>query len=313
MKIFVDKHLIRSLAQNPDKVANQLMEANVTEPITMGWSSLLEYLGLGTLLKDIPSFERDTPIFEASLSILYEEKIDGMLFDLYDRLFAEYLTYIKSLPEINAVFLLDKIKQERKQPAFLTSSRWLSWSLDAWEKALRENPSQTMHDLILYLAWDRMSVSLCRLFDFQTMDETFINGITTLRECLIESFQHILTQGKTSPSFYRLVEALFFYEMREENLYKHTEEEWVLLSQSFSVLLAQNELVDCFYIDNCLLPEKESSGKELNDCYLTFESPGRIQSLFKLAELIGQKLDLEVDLKWHFDLKQMRVICLRDV
>lgn len=310
MKIFADKQLIKSFAQIPHTIAKQSTILKLPSPITLEWPSLFAYIGLEALPKNIPTFDENEEIFQTCLTVLHEDKIDGMLFNLYDRLFAEYLTYIKSLPEINAAFLANKIQEEQQKASFLVVSKWLAPSLSNYERALIHNPSQIMHDLILYLAWDRMCVALGRLFDYQTTDAIFIRGLETLRKCLVESFQHITAQGKTSPSFYRLVEALFFYEMREENLDKHADNEWALLSQSFSVLLPQYELVDCYYIDNCLSLKNEAGDAMIQDRYLTFESKEKMDKRLELMLLMVQKLNAETDLEWKYSLRSSEIVYL---
>lgn len=310
MKIFVDKQLIKSFAQIPHTISKQSAILDLPLPITLGWPSLLDFIGLEDLFKNIPAFNENEAIFQTCLNVLHEDKVDGILFDLYDRLFAEYLTYIKSLPQIDPDFLTAKIQEELQKASFLSVSKWLGSSLLHYKQALTQTPALIMHDLILYLAWDRMCVALGRLFDYQTEDPIFIRGIETLRKCLIESFQHIALQGKTSPSFYRLTESLFFYEMREENLDKHSEEEWALLSQSFSVLLPQEEFVDCCYIDNALNTTSQRDSNTSRDKCLTFESEDKVYSRFKLAQLMMRKLSLESDFEWRYGLRSMEIVFL---
>jgi hypothetical protein len=228
---------------------------------------------------------------------------------VYDRLFIENLNQIKDLPQINASFLLRIIKEQREKRSFLLRKNKLSPSLSAYEAALTKEPAHTMHDLILYLAWDRMCVCMAHLFNHQSLDQTFIKGIEILKECLIESYQHIKQQGRTSPGIFRMLEALFFYQMREENIQKHSESEWTILSQSFLVLKAQNELLDFFYIDDAIvsknLPEKDND----TSTYLTLDSADMINSRLYLAQNMIAKLKTEIP-HWDYVLQPRKVFFL---
>lgn len=152
-----------------------------------------------------------------------------------------------------------------------------------------------MHDLILYLAWDRMCVCTARLFDYQSNDPKFIKGIRVLRDCLIESYQHIAQQGRTTPGIYRMIESVFFYQMREENLGKLLPAQWTILTQSFQALKGQDELADFFYIDDGVTLEKVlKMEEEDSECYLTLDSPNRVNARLSLAQCMMDQLKSEV-------------------
>ena len=176
--------------------------------------------------------------------------------------------------------------------------------LAAYETSLTENTSHTMHDLILYLAWDRMCVCMARLFDYQSTDPKFIKGIGVLRECLIESYQHIAQQARTIPSFYRMIEALFFYQVREENLQKHTAAEWTILSQSFEVLKEQDKLADFFYIDDAAI-----LNQKVEEDYVTLDSPHKVNARLSLAQYMMDKLKSEVP-SWGYTLHPKKIVYL---
>lgn len=286
MKLFADNQIIEMLARHPDEALKIPLLADSGNNLNFFWPSLLECLDLGSIFKGLPPFALEEPLYKAFLAALWVNQEKEALFYLYDSLFAECLTQIKGLPQINVTFLLHAIRQQ-KQPALAT-----------YEAALLENPSDTLHDLILYLAWDRMCVSVSRLFDYQTSDPAFIHSLEVLKECLIESYLHITQNGRTIPSLYRLIEALFFYEMREENLHKHPAEAWALLSQNFQILKAQDELADYYYIDGAGMP---LSG------YLTLDSPDKVNLRQALARHFMEKLKVEVP-EWHYELPTIKII-----
>lgn len=250
MKIVVDNQVAKLLD------SQALFEGE----IEFRWPSLLEYLGVGSLFLSFPDHTQEC------ISLLSShENVEA----IFDNLFAVILNQINALPEIQPTALLQSM-QERPHHA-----------LKAFENALTDKPKDIMHDLILYLGWDRMCVQMARLFDYQSTDSKYLKGIATLRECLIESFQHISQQGRTRPSLYRMLEAFLFYEMREENLERLTEAEWSVFSQSFQVLKAQDELADFFYIDDPVLPQTR---------YATFDSPDQVNARLAFAQTMLTRL-----------------------
>lgn len=267
MKIYPDNQLVKNL--------NELQKFGT---ICFGWTSLLEYLELGSLFSNLPSNDH---LVKACISSLYTYRDKNDLFDVFDRLFAEYLSQIKDLPQIDPGSLLEAIKKDPILKPFL-----------------KNHASDTMHDLILYLSWDRMCICLANIFNEQSTDQKFIEGIDILKDCLIESFQHITEQGKTAPSYFRLVEALFSYYMREENLQKHSEEEWKILCQSLNCFGDQNELVDVAYIDNGLKREEEM--------HLTSDSSERVNSRIALAQMVMEKLKRDVK-GWNYSLHPKKI------
>lgn len=306
MELIVDNQIVNVLIRDIAKLAKEPCLFDSNNRITFRWPSLLEYLGLGSLLSALPTFDQNHPIFQATLSSLYSNDEKEVIFYIYDRLFAENLTQIKALPQMNADYFLHTLQKKRENPQFL---QVLSSTLADYEKAFSENASQTLHDLILYLAWDRMCVWIGSLFNYQSNNSKYIHSLAILKECLIESYQHITHQGRTRPSFYRLMEALFFFQMRDENISKHAEDEWTLLCQSFPVLKGQNELMDLFYIDEEVTLEKNLNQPENSKRYLTLDSFDLVNARFLLTEYMLMKLKKEV-VNWEFILKPKKVISL---
>lgn len=310
MKLVIDNQIVRILAHDATKIVKNPFISNPEHHISFGWPALLEYLGFGSVLSNLPVFDETQPLFVACISTLYANEEREVLFYVYDRLFAENLNQIKALPQINASFLLQAIREKRKKTFSLEVENVLTPALAAKEAALVDSASHTMHDLILYLAWDRMCVCMSHLFNHQSTDPKFVKGIDVLKECLIESYQHISQQGRTSPGLYRMLEALFFYQMRDENLPKHTAEEWTLLSQSFPFLKEQNELADFFYIDDAVsYEEKLTTGEEGSECYLTLDSPECVNSRLALANYMVAKLKTEVP-DWGYVLRPKKIVYL---
>lgn len=289
MKLVIDKQLVDALAlQNSGLEKNAILMEPHT--IDLRWPTFLESLGLGSILHSLPDFT------EKCILTLQSYKDETELFHLFDGLFAENLTQIKSIPEINAAYLLQAIRDHEIKP-------WFSDSLLPFKYRFIENPGQTMHDLILYLGWDRMCIAMSCIWDYQSADPEFQRGVEVLKECLIESFQHIHKDGKTAPSLYRLFEALFFYYMREENIQKHTDEEWNLLNQGFQILKSPEGMADIFYIDDMLLPNE-------NQIYITLDLSEKINIRLAFANFMMNRLRAEVPL-WNYEVYQKEIVSLK--
>ncbi|MBX7067392.1 MAG: hypothetical protein K1X28_09190 [Parachlamydiales bacterium] len=292
MKISVDNQVIRLLEADPGKVLNTPLENGF---LNFSWPSILEYLGLGGILGRLPPFDERNALFVATVHALCEVNNPEDLFYVYDSLFTETIKQIKSLKEIDAAFLLEKIGERKEIKNILTPA------LAEKEKRLRENGPEAMHDLILYLAWDRMCVRMGVLFDHPSKNETFLQNLKHLKWCLLESFLHIAGQGRTNPSFYRLIEALFYYQMREERMQTHQDADWELLTQSFQALKNPNELVDYFYIDHAIASSSV--------CHLTLDPPEIVQSRLDLANYMISQLKAEIP-TWNYSLSESHIIHL---
>jgi hypothetical protein len=308
MKIILDSKIIRALVTNPSEILkNPLLEDPQTQ-VSLGWPSLLAYLDLESLFTKLPVFDKTDSIFETCLTILHTSEDKNTLLSLYDHLFAKNLSEIKDLSEINAPYLLEAIKKSREKSSVALIEKAISSVLNRYETAFVENTSHTMHDLILNLGWNRTCSCMRHLFDFPSADENFLKGLAILRECLIESYSHIKLQRKTSPSIYSLIEALFFIEVREENLQKHTATDWALLSESFPLIEKENILTDCPYIDEAILC-KERADEDPSNCYLTLESASAVESRLRLARYMIQKIE-QLDPAWNFTLAPKKIVSL---
>lgn len=289
MKLVIDKQLVDTLSlQNSGVEKNAILMAPHT--IDLRWPTFIEALGLGSILHALPDLTEKCIAKVAS----YADQTE--LYHLFDSMFAEYLTQIKSIPEINAQYLLQAIADHEIKP-------WFSGPLEPFKSRLIENPALTMHDLILYLGWDRMCMGMSRIWDHQSPDPEFQRGIEVLKECLIESFQHIHKDGRTAPSLYRLFEALFFYYMREENIQKHTDEEWTLLNQSFQILKSPEKLADIFYIDDMLLPAEDQ-------IYITLDLEEKVNIRLAFADFMMGRLKKEIPV-WNYESYKKQVVSLK--
>jgi len=172
---------------------------------------------------------------------------------------------------------LEKIREYREgKPHDLFSN-----PVEDYEKLLHEHPKNSIHGLILYLAWDRLCIYMSQIFDYQSTDSVFQENLKVLKECLVESYMHITEQGRTRPSLFRLAEALYYYEMREEYLQTHSEGDWGVLSKSVTVLSSKERIVDVLYVD------------AISDAVIyTLDSSELVKSRIELAELMRKKLNI---------------------
>lgn len=309
MKIVIDNHVLRVLVQHPTLLMENLLLASSENEIRLRWPTLLDYLELDSIFASLPVFDESHPVFVACVKTLYANEDKEVLFYLYDQLFAECLNQIKSLPQINAPFLLQAMHEKQDKSMTEEVKKMLSPALAGYKAILLNNPQDTLHNLILYLAWDRMCMNVARLFNYQSTDAKFIHGLAVLKECLVESYQHITGQGRTFPSLYRMIETLFYYQMREETLQTHTESEWVLLSQIFPLLQAEDKLADVYYIDDALTLKGQVSRKQSDNTYLTLDSPANVQSKLALAQYVIAKLKTEIP-QWNFIFEPTNIVHL---
>jgi hypothetical protein len=296
MRIVLDHQLVRALFKEPAPLLDHPEIANPKNEIVFGWPSFLEYLNLDLLL---PTIDENHPLFQASIATLHTDQEHEALLYIYDNLFALNLTQVKTHPQMNAPFLLHALKIQREKHASLPI---LEPTLTQYEKRLSSQPADAMHDLVLYLAWDRMCITMGRIFDYQSNNPAFHRGLSVFKQCLLESFQHISEQKKTSPSLYRMLEALFFYEMREEKIPKHTEDQWEIFTQTFPVLKGQDELVDFLYID-----EQE----DLSAAYFAADAADKVDTRLLFARFMTEKIKNEIP-DWKFLYTPRTVISLKD-
>jgi hypothetical protein len=275
--------------------------------LAFGWPTLLEYLGLGSLFETFPQFNDQHPLFDFLIASIATKSDKDLIIRIYDQIFVECLTQVKALSEIDPASLLSQIRNKRQSTSFL------SLPLEGYERLLLENPYNTIHDLTLYLAWDRVCVNLAVVFDYIYPEIKSPQALQILKDCLLESFQHISAQGRTAPVFFRLIEALFAYQMRDENIQSHTESEWQILCQSSKALRAREHLSDIYYVDAAIINTQQiaslnNSEKIFRVC--TMDSADRVNSSMSLANLMIDKLKNE-ESKWQYALRPVEIICLK--
>lgn len=259
MKIYVDRKLI---------------EKNLGQEVILSWPALIACLELGETDLKFSSFQ-ETKLFSLICSYLEREGEREILERFYDQIFVENLTAIKAFEWIEQSFLLSSIRKAIQKKPFLRIA------LKEFEEKLIEDPYNTLHDLMLYLAWDRVCVAVATLFEEQSLSE---KALSVFKECLLESFQHITELAKTKPSFFRLMEALYAYYMRQEKLQDYTDSEWQILCQAAEVLTDRDALCDVVYVDR-------SVGKKQVDAVVwTMDSKKHIQASLSLACMFLEKI-----------------------
>ena len=151
MKVFIDNRITRLLSHHPEEVVKHSALSNLDTPISFGWPTLLEWLEWGSLFRELPSFD---PIFNALIVTLHSHDDEELVFHLYDKLFTEWLQQIKNLPQINSASLLQAIKSQRTSSIHFETL--IKPTLVFYEQLFTEKSLTAMHDVVLYLAWDRM-------------------------------------------------------------------------------------------------------------------------------------------------------------
>lgn len=298
MKLLFDNEALRLLLNDPRPY-------NWNDEVVFGWPSLLVCLNLDHVIDKIPSFDETNKLFLFYIETLNSKFNAEVIYSLFDYLFADCLAQIKSLEEINSDYLINRIQAFQASDDNHKVKQAFSHELDRLKELLIYQTASTMHDIVLYLAWSGVCKNLAILFDYQSSEESFQQGIHLLKECLVESFQHITKDGKTLPSFYKLVESLFYYYMREENLEKLSDEEWTTLCQSISHLKSKNGLPDFFYIDAGIVHEHVPEYMPLK--VVTTDSPVSVKTRLACANMIMKKLG-EQDPNWHFSLASTTIV-----
>lgn len=307
MNLYLDNQLIRKFASIEDQAKNtallnaclkaknvSLEQVQVQIQFVLEWPSLLEYLGFGSILENDPKIDAQNKMLSSLIEILKLDSEQEVLFYLYDQIFVECLTQIKKLPEVHPRILIDQIQRKQAKPLFSGILDPFELALNCYEKKLTEAPHEAIHDLTLNLAWDRVCIFLGTIFDETTLKTE--NGLKILKDCLIESYRHLKLEGKTSPSFIRLAEALFAFYMKEENLDTHNDEEWEVLCKSVETLQSRESLSNVSYIDSgvAIMGQME---KKLS--VLTLEPDHQVKARLALANQMMTKLKRE-DPNWCF-------------
>ncbi len=324
MKAFITDSLVRKIntygaisEQNPlidACVEGGLLTVDQSLELLFDWPAFLESIELGSLFWSFPAFNEENQLFNFIIEILsQEEQNNELLIRLYDQIFVECLTQVKALPQIDQSFLLDQIQKKRRFTLFSPAGQLFSAPLDHYERMLVENPYHTIHDLTLYLAWDRVCVNLAVIFENPSV-AVKMSGLEVLKDCLIESFQHITGQGRTAPGFFRLVEAFYALHMREENLQTYTDAEWLILCQSAPALRSRDSLCDATYIDESLIntqviADPQSEVRKLK--IMTLDSVDKVKASLALGQYMIEKLQKEVP-DWMYTLRSVEIICFRE-
>lgn len=295
MKSFVDNELLKYLVTSSEV---HFLEFQKTcgsyfsnSKFHLPWNSLLEYLEISNLFESLPIFNDQNRLYIAIIKTLETELDKSLIIEMYDKLFAECLREVQTLSEITASNILQLIEAKQRSMS-IPEHLLVGPQLNHYGEILTQQPQAALHDLILNLAWDRMSVYLATIFENPNSTEPYLKGIQTLKECLIESFIHIDRQGKSKISFFRLMEAIYAFEMRPERLDLHSEEDWQLLSKCGQALRSRNIPVSIYYVDYALYPGLEKPAK-IDLKAFTMDTDEVVTAILLLANYVVKKLKTE--------------------
>jgi hypothetical protein len=251
----------------------------------MNWPYLFKALSIGPLFEEFPLVDEKDSLFSCIVSSLETGEDKEFLIQLYDQVFVECLTLVQTMPEVDPFYLLSKIKEKRQSDELLS-----------YQERLEKEPYLARHDLVLYLAWDRVCVYLAVLFERSYRQKAALEGLQVLKDCLVESFLHINSLGKTKPGFFRMAEALFAYYLREELIDTHSEEEWDVFCKSTSILRPRDQWIDVPYVDECIMTTRQEPGS-----YESQDSLDVIELSQKFAKCMIEKLQKEYP-EWNCQL-----------
>ncbi len=245
MDIFLDSKLLQKITNDPEQITVLTQTAKNLNllPIEESLQVQLDRPSFFTCMGGefpLDEFNVKNPLFDYLVS--HPNLSEEVIIRFYDQIFVECLTKVKSLPYMQYEFLSAKIEEREKNPA-------LASSLFSYREKMKQTPYPFLHDLILYLGFDLVCIRLAILFE---NIPTIPIRLEILKSCLVESFNHIKKDGKTSPGFFRLTEALYAYQMREEKLKQYSEEEWAILCKGTIALRSRNYFLNVGYIDLAL-------------------------------------------------------------
>lgn len=303
MKAFIDNKIIRQIHDNecPEHFLKELKK----EEILFGWPSFFTYLGYSSPFENLPKYDEKNELYSLMMEALNSDDAKEVINRLYEQIFANFITEISSLREINPEVLLENIREKKKQnPLFLPV-------LYYYETIFEENAQAALHDLTLYLAWDRICVSTAIIIEQSLANIKVRHNLHFLKECLLESFQHITEQGKTVPSFFRLIETFYAEHMREDYLQVHSDEEWLILCQGAQCLKSREELPDVYYVDLAIDIHNQPSTikKDLFTVYVS-DSKERVETTLSLTKLIISKIKSEFP-SWPYFLYPVAISWLK--
>lgn len=298
MKTYIDNTILNLLkSEEGQGFYDTLIKNGVKLDIRFGWPSLILYIGLESLFEEFPGFDKDSELFSLALKA-GEAKADKDVFvEIFDQLFVECLTHVKALEIVNAFYLLDHLRVDLAPDYFKAA-------LQEWKDYLLTEPKVLLHDLTLFLAWDRVCTRLAILFE---QAETMV-GFEALKECLAESFQHITKEGATTPGFFRLMEAFYAIDMREENLQQHPEEKWNILSRGAQSLSNRGRLADVAFIDQAIVLKDKPVEKEPEQ-FLTLQPFEKVQAGWELCRHFVESFEKTVP-GWPYILARSNVLIL---
>lgn len=310
---FIDGKCMQRLKEEQTfvKFINACKKASILEDgqqihFNLEWPAFLDSIDLGSIFQIFPKFDHTNKLFALLISNLALESRNDLLIRLYDQVFVECLTEVKNLPQLNPSYLIEKILE--KQQSLASESSILAEPLERYERLFERNTASIMHDLILYLAWDRMCVRLSTVFEYNFPNQKTPQGLEVLKACLKESFQHITGQGKTRPSFFRLVEAVYAFYMREENLKSHSEDEWSVLCQGVKALTVREDLADVSYVD-VSVGHKNMEANSLR--FFTLDSVEKVNARIALTGLVTNKFKQEAA-EWKYALASSEIVNVKD-
>lgn len=285
MKNFLDTVLLKDLLEKKP------VKGLGNKEISLNWPSYFVLMRCNNLYDSLPPFVPENNLFSYGVDRLNGSDSDTII-KFYDELFVEYLTLIKNLPEVDAFALRYNVTNIPSNPHYDST-------LETFKHYLNEHHTIVMHDLILYLAWDRVCSAIATLFEQQTLQTS---NLEILKECLIESFIHITHTKKSNPSFFKLCEALWAFQMREEFLDSYSETDWETLAKASIAQKPKEILHDAFYLDEAF---SEGDGEPIT--FFTAEKKDRIDAGLKLGKYFQDKLKKEYP-NWNFVLNETAVI-----
>lgn len=274
----------------------------------------LEFIGLGKILKEVPSTLLNDIKYHANC-LFHQQKTIGLeeLNKTLNTIFKQCLIECEALPKIKPQALLAQHKQHFN---YLPneSARFLDRAISSqYLEGLNNNPQNVYKQICRNLSW-QLAITILR--------STFIEISTNKHPDLIlrffEPLMNIIHQSAftcgSPPNFFRLAEAAYLsYVRMHKKKFSPEDLAWIQEYIQKYQTGKNKDLVDCVYLDWALLGYLDMTNGELQQLpvtVLTMDNPIEILNRLKLFRNVLEKLKSEVK-DWYLNpIYSCKVLCL---
>ena len=277
----------------------------------------LEFIGLGTILKETPS----TLLNEIKYHVicLFNQQNHIKLEDLnrtLDTIFKQCLIACEALPKIKPQALL---AQHEKHLNHLPneSARFLDRAISSqYLKGLNTDPQNVYTKICHNLTWQLATTTLRSAFN-ELSPDTHPDLVLRFFEPLMTIVHNSAHTHGSPPNFFRLAEAAYLsYVRKHKKKFSPEDLAWIQEYIQKYQTNKDKDLVDCAYLDWALLGCLDMTNGELQQLpvtVLTMDSPIEVLNRLKLLRNMLEKLKSDVN-DWRLNpIYSCKVLCLEKI